>query len=70
MDIWYVKFPLSLYNEDVKSIARQFKLKIIDSQYQENNKQCDNAPILTIVGEKQEEVIAKPKRISNAKKTR
>lgn len=84
MEIWYVDFPLDQYVEDVKKIARLNNLKIIDSIYQLGDSQCENKPTLTyksieevkrIVNEHiniEEEVVVtpKPKRNTNAKKTR
>lgn len=46
--VWYVNFPLSQYNEDVKAIAVDLGLTIVDAQYQGNNLQMSNAPILTL----------------------
>ena len=51
MQTWYVEFPTFQYNEDVKELARKNNLKIIDSKFQGNEKQCDNPPKLTLVGE-------------------
>lgn len=52
MKIWYVEFPTYQYNEDVKELARKNNLKIVDAVFQGNNKQCDNPPKLTLIGEK------------------
>ena len=51
-NIWFLEFPTFQYNEDVKDLARKNNLKIIDSRFQGENKQCDNAPKLTKAGEK------------------
>ena len=51
-NVWYVEFPTFQYNEDVEDIARKNNLKIIDAIFQGENKQCDNVPNLTKVGEK------------------
>jgi hypothetical protein len=51
-EIWYVDFPTYRYNEDVRALARERGLKIIDSKFQGSNKQCANAPKLTLKGEK------------------
>jgi hypothetical protein len=51
MKIWYVKFPTDMYVENVKEVAKANGLKIIDAKFQEDNKQCDNAPKLTVIGE-------------------
>ncbi len=52
---WYVTLPAYLYQEDVKALAKENDLKVIDSRFQGDNKQCKNAPKLTVKG-------AKPKR--------
>ncbi len=54
--IWYVDLPSYVYEEDVKALARENDLKIIDSRFKGDNKQCANAPKLTVKGE------PKPKR--------
>ena len=59
--IWYVEHPISQYNEDVKKLAKDRGLKIIDKVYQNDNKQCDNPPILTKIGEVVE--VKKTKRV-------
>lgn len=51
MKIWYVKFPTDMYVENVKEVAKANGLKIIDAKFQEDNKQCDNAPKLTVISE-------------------
>ncbi len=51
MKIWYVKFPTYMYVENVKEVAKANGLKIIDAKFQEDNKQCENAPKLTVIGE-------------------
>lgn len=53
--IWYIEFPTYRYNEDVKAIAKERGLKIIDSKFQGENEQCENAPTLTLVGHGQQE---------------
>ena len=52
MQTWYVEFPTYIYNEDVKELARKNNLKIVDVRFQGNEKQCENAPKLTIKGQK------------------
>lgn len=52
MKIWYVEFPTYQYNEDVKELARKNNLKIVDAIFQGTDKQCDNPPKLTLIGEK------------------
>ena len=47
-NVWYVEFPTFQYNEDVKDLARKNNLKIIDSRFQDDNKQCEKAPKLTL----------------------
>lgn len=51
MQNWYIKFPTYQYNENVKQLAKDNRLKIIDDVYQGDNKQCDNPPKLTVIGE-------------------
>jgi hypothetical protein len=51
---WYVDFPTYQYNENVKEIAREKGLKIVDSKFKGSNKQCANAPKLTKKGDKEE----------------
>lgn len=36
-NIWYVKHPLSLWNEDVKALARKNGLVIIDAKFDEGD---------------------------------
>lgn len=52
MKIWYVEFPTYKYNEDVKELARKNNLKIVDAIFQGENEQCEEAPKLTLIGEK------------------
>jgi hypothetical protein len=40
-----------MYVENVKEVAKANGLKIIDAKFQEDNKQCENAPKLTVIGE-------------------
>ena len=51
-NIWFLEFPTFQYNEDVKELARKNNLKIIDARFQGDEKQCENVPKLTKVGEK------------------
>jgi len=44
---WYIAFPLSQYNEDVKAIAQERGLTIVDKVHQGGNLQMANAPVLT-----------------------
>ena len=45
---WFVKFPTYKYNEDVKGIARKNGFKVIDSRYQGDMEQVEDAPKLTL----------------------
>ena len=49
MKKWFVKFPTYQYNEDVKALAKENDLKIIDDAFQGDEKQCENAPKLTLI---------------------
>lgn len=58
MKIWLVKFPLYKYSQDVKKVARQKGLKIVDSRFKngvnsENVVSATEAPKLTIKPEYQ-----------------
>ena len=33
MNVWLLKHPISIYNEDVKKLAREFDLRIIDEAF-------------------------------------
>ncbi len=44
---WYVEFPLYQYEEDVKAIAKENGLRIIDAKFKAHNKQVAKAPKLT-----------------------
>ena len=48
MNVWYVNFPTFQYNEDVKELARKAGLRIVDAKFQGKNKQCEDAPKLTV----------------------
>ena len=48
---WYVAFPTYQYNEDVKAIALEKGLRVIDIKFKGKNKQVNNAPELTIKGD-------------------
>ena len=50
MKKWYVEFPAYQYNEDVKALAAERGLKILDAKFQGDDKQCEDAPKLTIKG--------------------
>lgn len=45
--IWYVGFPTYQYEEDVKVIAKERGLRIVDAKYKGGNKQVSKAPELT-----------------------
>ena len=45
-NIWYVEFPTYQYNEDVKALAREKGLVIIDAQF-DDGKGVKDAPKLT-----------------------
>ncbi len=51
LKVWYVDFPSYRYNEDIKAIAKERGLKIVNARFKGSNKQCANAPKLTLVGE-------------------
>lgn len=45
-NIWYVEFPTYQYNEDVKALAREKGLTVIDAQF-DDGKGVKDAPKLT-----------------------
>lgn len=49
---WFIEFPTYQYVEDVKKLAREKGLIIVDAKFQGTEKQCENAPKLTLIGEK------------------
>jgi len=51
MEIWYVEHPLYQYSENVKELAQKAGLKIIDAQFQGEEKQCEKAPKLSKIGQ-------------------
>jgi len=51
--VWYVEFPTYRYEEDVKATARKAGLKVVDAKFKGDNKQCANAPKLTLKKEYQ-----------------
>lgn len=53
MKKWYIDFPLYQYKENVKSLAKERGLKIVDSKFQGNNPQCDSCPTLTLKSKRQ-----------------
>ncbi len=63
-NIWWLDLPAYKYEEDVKALARENGLKIINSRFKGDNKQCANAPKLTVKGE----VKPKKKRAVTTKK--
>ena len=46
--VWYVEFPTYRYEEDAKKLARKNGLRIVDAKFKGKNKQCANAPTLTL----------------------
>lgn len=50
---WFIEFPTYQYVEDVKKLAREKGLIIVDAKFQGTERQCDNSPKLTLIGEKQ-----------------
>ena len=53
MKKWVIEFPTYQYKQDVKALAKENGLKIVDARYQGNEPQCDNAPSLTLKSQKQ-----------------
>ena len=51
--IWYVEFPTFQYNEDVKTLAKERGLTIIDAKFDEGDGVKD-PPALTLKGATQE----------------
>ena len=49
-NIWYVDFPTYQYKEDVKSLAKERGLKLIDSRFDAGDGMA-NPPKLTRIGE-------------------
>ena len=69
MKVWYVEFPTHRYNEDVKALAVEAGVKIIDAKFKGNNKQCKNAPKLSVKGEvKPRDNVGKTKPLTTASK--
>lgn len=64
-NIWYVEFPTSQYNEDVKALAAESGLKILDSKFDVGDG-AKKTPSLTKIGEAKPK--AKPK--SKSKKAK
>jgi len=50
-NIWYVEFPTYRYTQDVKELAAKKGLRIVDAKFKGKNKQCENAPSLTLKDE-------------------
>lgn len=50
LKLWYVEFPTYQYNEDVKELAKENGLKIIDAKFDVGDGVKD-APKLTKIGE-------------------
>ena len=53
---WFIEFPTYQYVEDVKKLAREKGLIIVDAKFQGTEQQCDNPPKLTLMGEKPKSV--------------
>ena len=54
--IWLLKFPIRLYKEDVKKLAVENNLKIIDDKFADSVSDSDvesKPPKLTLVAKKQ-----------------
>ena len=49
---WYVDFPTYQYEEDIQQVAKDAGLTIVDSAFQGENKQCKDAPKLSVIGAK------------------
>ena len=47
---WYVDHPVSQFNENVKGLAKEANLKIIDKKFKGKSKQCSKPPELTKKG--------------------
>ena len=47
MSIWFITHPTSQYCEDVKALAKERGLKIVDARYQNGRPQSAGAPHLT-----------------------
>ena len=54
-NIWYVPHPTFLFNEDVKALARQHGLKVIDAAFDEGDGVKD-APTLTLKGDEKQKM--------------
>jgi len=53
MKIWFVDHPISQFKEDVKKLARQNQLKVVDSRFKSHysaDKHADDTPTLTKKG--------------------
>lgn len=61
MKTWFVKFPTYQYNEDVKQLAKEKGLKIVDAVFDDGSGVKD-APKLTIKGQPKEPT-KKPKEV-------
>jgi len=47
LKIWYVELPAYQYKEDIKAIAKERGLKIVDARFKGDHKQVSKAPKLT-----------------------
>lgn len=50
-NIWFVTHPLFLYKDDVKALAKEKGLKIIDAAYYDESVAAENTPKLTLVAD-------------------
>ena len=66
--VWYVKHPTYIYAEDVKQIAREKNLKVIDSQFKSDKVnydlvlEPDAEPKLTVLDKYKPKKRAEPKK--------
>ncbi len=56
--IWYVALPALQYTEDIKGLAKEAGLKIVDAKYQGDADQCENPPKLTLKVDKEPQLEA------------
>ena len=52
-NIWYVPHPTFVFNEDVKALARQHGLRIVDAEFDAGDGVKD-APALTLKGDEKQ----------------
>jgi len=63
MKTWFIDFPTYKYVENVKELAREHGLSIVDAKFQGEQKQCLNAPSLSL----KEEYRPKTKTVARTK---